>query len=523
MKSQLLLSSVIYASITACGADSGTSPVTIPVTIQETKVEAKSTTSTEAKVEAKAEGKTVSSAPAPTAAQTSQAAQSAANQAAAQAAQAAQNQTMPSALKLVNPSCIDPALDEIKAGVSIMLCDGSVVTGTLVATTTTVNNRPADCSGNNEIGCVTTNSFKAADLTNLSASNVRLNVTIAGITGSVAQESHSDCSANNQTGCVATSSYKAANLTNLSASNVKSGVTLAGVLGTLAQESHVDCTSNNQIGCVSNSTYKAVDTTLLVAGNLKNGVIIAGVTGSYPSASAPLASATATDDLTAATFNLKIKSDNTFEYFDSTGARHTQTGNSALVSENIKSDVSLFNVSGTLEPATPVTIDAWDLRTGVTVAGVTGKLKTHCRTFDGNSGASVPTADKCLDAEIWTDMTSTVSMFSDCASASGECMFKNKVSGLYFSKGFAGADKTTAANGCYNLTFGGFDDWRLPSTEEAIQAATQGASSRGFLKSIYGNWTTNTYSGNSYVAIMSNGVSALGNVATSYPYFCVRK
>ena len=440
--------------------------------------------------------------------------------------------------KAVNTGSIQPG--NIRSGVTIAGVSGSlsqeahsdctmdnetgcVTTATFraVSGSAPVPEAHVSCTADNQTGCIATSTYKAVNLSSLTAQNLRAGITVAGVVGTLTEEGHSSCTGNSQTGCVATSTFKSADLSNLTASNVRSGVSLAGVSGSLAVEAHADCTANGQTGCVSNSTYRATDTSNLLSANIKSGVTIAGVTGIYPSASAPLASATATPDLDSATFMAKIKSDSSFEYFDSTGARQTGNGNSLLTASNIKKDVSLFNVTGTVEPSP--TIDAWDLRSGITVGSITGKLKAHCRTYDRNAGSTVPTAEKCLDSDIWEDLTSTIQGYATCAVASGECLFKNRISGLYFSKGFAGANKTNASTGCDNLVYGGYSDWRLPSTEEAVQAATMGASTRGFLYSIYGNWSTNVYSGQSYIAIMSNAVATLADVNSSYAYFCVRK
>lgn len=554
MKTQLLFSIALYSMITACGADSGATPtVTIPVTVKETtstttEPTATASTETPAKVEAKAESKSVINTIAQ--AQTTSQSEGTGSQVSAPAQNPAPSESgSASALKLTAQNCIDPALNEIKAGVQIMLCDGSIATGTLVipaqpdlsnlssgnvrdgvtiaGVTGTYSNsstRPADCSGNAQVGCVTTATWKSASLTNLSNTNIRFGVTIAGVTGTVSEETHSSCTGENQQLCITTPTWRSVNWLTLSAANIKSGVVVAGVTGTLVAETHSDCTSNAQTGCVSNATYKAFDGSNLSAANIKNGVSIGGVTGNYPSATSPLASATATADLDAATFNLKIKSDAQFEYFDSTGARHTQTGNSALIAENIRSDVSLFNVSGTLEPAAPISLNAWDLREGISVSGVTGKLKTTCRTFDTNSGSTVPAAEKCLDAAIWEDLTPTVASGADCASAPSQCLMKNKITGLYYSRGFPAESKSNAVLLCSGLSYGGMTSgWRLPSTEEAIQASTMGATSRGFLSSTSNHWSTNVAAGFSYTVIMSNAVSTVSTTTTAYPYFCVHK
>ena len=55
--------------------------------------------------------------------------------------------------------------------------------------------------------------------------------TLFGSGGTATLESHSNCSADGATGCVTTSSYKSANMTNAVATNIKSGVTIAGILG----------------------------------------------------------------------------------------------------------------------------------------------------------------------------------------------------------------------------------------------------------------------------------------------------
>jgi hypothetical protein len=56
-------------------------------------------------------------------------------------------------------------------------------TGTLFGVAGTAVLKPSDCSANNVTGCVTTATYKSADLTNLSAGNIKSSVTIAGVTG----------------------------------------------------------------------------------------------------------------------------------------------------------------------------------------------------------------------------------------------------------------------------------------------------------------------------------------------------
>ncbi|MEI6832484.1 MAG: hypothetical protein WCL28_00715 [bacterium] len=55
--------------------------------------------------------------------------------------------------------------------------------------------------------------------------------TLFGSPGTATIESHSNCTSDGVTGCVTTASYKSANMTNAVATNIKSGVTIAGIAG----------------------------------------------------------------------------------------------------------------------------------------------------------------------------------------------------------------------------------------------------------------------------------------------------
>jgi hypothetical protein len=206
-----------------------------------------------------------------------------------------------------------------------------------------------------------------------------------------------ECSANGQEGCLTNETYKSADLSQLLASNIREGVTLAGVTGTLipqipsASASPVPsdnqsttsgtvsqcaapppaCSANEEIGCITTSSFKAADFSNLIAANIKTGATIAGVTGIYPSVLAPLAESSGTD-LTSLTATVPA---GTYQFFKSDGTRVTGTvsdagtvtpkttdqvlavslyrtftvkGDAALVPGNIRATTSLFGVTGTL-------------------------------------------------------------------------------------------------------------------------------------------------------------------------------
>jgi hypothetical protein len=73
-----------------------------------------------------------------------------------------------------------------------------------------------------------TQPYKAIDYDNINANKakIRTSLTIASAAGTLA-----DCNSNGVNGCVTTATYKSADLTNLAAGNVKRGVSIAGTTG----------------------------------------------------------------------------------------------------------------------------------------------------------------------------------------------------------------------------------------------------------------------------------------------------
>jgi hypothetical protein len=395
-----------------------------------------------------------------------------------------------SGLKLTMASCADPDASKVDSSVTYTNCAGVLVTGTM-----------GNCTENNQVGCITTSTYKAADTSNLIETNIKSGIAVAGVTGSYSGIVYSQCTANRQVGCITTNfyqavyqavqisaadikngsviagitgtytgsaspqcssnfqtscianaTYKAADLTNLVAANVRSTINIGGIVGSLevVGESHTDCTNNNQIGCVTTSTYKSADFTSLIASNIKSGALVAGVFGTYPSESTPLASSTGITNLDA-TMNTLLRSDAQFEWFDRAGTRYTATGTSNLTALNVKNGISLFGVTGTLSPGEQPS--AWDIRSIVNVNGVTGLAKMACR-------------DDTDDTTLMCDSASWITQ----ATVEGHLVYKDRFSNLkWIIPASAPMTWTSNASVCAALATsdGG---WRIPSRAEVKQA-----------------------------------------------------
>lgn len=450
---------------------------------------------------------------------------------------------------------------DIKAGVTI-----GGVTGSLEGESHVV------CANDGEVGCVTTDAFKAAKVAQVTAADLRSGVSLAGVTGSLAA-----CASDGSIDCIAVTAFKAADMSKVAAGNIKNGVTIAGVLGGYPSSTHPlsgASTSNDLVSLAastaagsyewwgpdgvrytgtvadagtvtptaasqsfSTSLYRqftvAGDGDLLPA-NVKAGVTIFGVSGNYPSASYPLPGADSTADLDSATFDAKIKSVAAFEWFDSTGARYTGSGDGDLVSANIASGQTIFGETGSLTAAADCTSDgqigcvttsrykamdtdssvisAWDIRHGKTAGGVSGSIAflrnmADASTYDRSSGtgasAGVDVFDTIDDTNSngvgfvfptaaptgWVQATGANWLrdsLSDNGSGGGtgnnstcdgteECVYKDRLTGAYWAKVTSTQDTwENAIAHCDGLSYGSYTDWRLPTQKEMLQAYVDG-------------------------------------------------
>jgi hypothetical protein len=472
--------------LSGCGADTGSTQSAQPLTPEEIKDENKEESKT-TKV-SKEDGNTA--APATETVSVKSAGASVDSTSSTSATATSSPVGVSSSLKLTMTDCVDPDASKVDSSVTYTKCDGTLVTGTMV-----------NCTENNQVGCVTTSTYKAADTSNLIETNIKSGVAVAGVTGSYSGVVYSQCTANRQVGCITTNfyqavyqavqisaadikngsiiagitgtytgsaspqcssnfqtscianaTYKAADLTNLVAANVRSTINIGGIVGSLVVvgESHTDCTGNSQIGCVTTSTYKSADFTGLIAGNIKSGALVAGIFGTYPSESNPLASSTGITNLDA-TMNTLLRTDAQFEWFDRAGTRYAATGTSNLTTLNVKNGVSLFGVTGTLSPGEQPS--AWDFRSSSVTNGVTGLVKMACR-------------DDTDDTTLMCDSASWITQ----ATVEGHLVYKDRFSNLkWIIPTSAPMTWTSNASVCAALATsdGG---WRIPSRAEVKQA-----------------------------------------------------
>ena len=202
----------------------------------------------------------------------------------------------------------DPNLtpENIKAGTTIF-----GVTGNFIES-------PGPCGSNGSQSCVATGSYfaaqactvngsqcylpnyvsssqplKAIDYDAIDADKMLASLSIDGKTGSIAERGSWDL-----TTTYPGDGYYTGTTNTPAAANILSGHTILGVAGS-ATAAPADCSVDGATACVAVADFPAVDKSLITAGNIKGGVEIIGVTGAYPSLAHPLASATATPDLSS--------------------------------------------------------------------------------------------------------------------------------------------------------------------------------------------------------------------------------
>lgn len=273
-------------------------------------------------------------------------------------------------LSSVTVNAVTSAIDQniaagnIKNGVTILGVQGSFDGGTLqnktVTPTTSQQSITAD-SPNYGLGTVTVNAVTSSIDNNISAGNIKKDVTILGITGNYdpqpnlsnlnitpstnAQEYNPAISGVDGYSLVTVNAVTSAIDQNIVAGNIKSGVTILGVQGTVQEgitpTGNINITNTQSTNVTNYATAQVVDANL-VAGNIKNGVSILGVSGSY-NPQPNLQSKSATPTTSAQT----IQPDNGYDGLSSVSiAAVTAAIDANIQSANILDGVTILGVTG---------------------------------------------------------------------------------------------------------------------------------------------------------------------------------
>ncbi|RYZ73731.1 MAG: DUF1566 domain-containing protein [Proteobacteria bacterium] len=330
----------------------------------------------------------------------------------------------------------------------------------------------ADCDAGNQAGCVATSIFKTMDLTlagtdislrsnnfntairspgnfefwdslgtrysvpgatNLSAANLKNNVTIFGETGqypSVAFPLPSASIAADLTNATFNAKVKSSAAfeywdsagnhqagtgdDDLIVGNIKDTVSIFGSAGTFAP----DCGTDGQIDCLANVNYKAAKLTNISAWDLRYGKSFAGVSGLS---------------------KLNCRS----------------LANQSIFNSDTMGPGNVATTAGTV-------LDWWD-----TVSGGGGALP-----FGWDSSSD------CNQSNI-TDLTTD----GMCDTSSDDCVMRDNISGLSWTESmpspgaapiYAGLNWSDSVALCDGLTFAGHSDWRLPTVKETMSAFVNG-------------------------------------------------
>lgn len=385
---------------------------------------------------------------------------------------------------------------------------------------------PSACTGELQNGCLVQGDFKAITVSSISAAKIKRGVAVLGVTGtypSAAQPLTDDTVATDLTSGNFDSLMASANSFEffdahgtqhlvqgsalLRPENIKDAKKVFAVTGNLKSSSG-PCAAPGAAGCTATTSFPAYDKSALTEGVIKNGATVLGVAGKYPSSSYPMANGGFTGAELGANFNGALTSAATFEFWDSHGDRYEVAGDGDIQPANIRSGKTIFGVHGTLNPSAE--IDPWDVLYGVNYtdsSGVakSGKIKTNCRNMtdsqssrrrlnsttvyqnrniDDRNGsrARMPNQNPFLkdryecNGEAFTLVSPDPSSNADCGS-SNRCIYLDRIAKVMWANAVSTSSPSrhsSALSSCRNLTWGGFNDWRLPTQKEALMAYVHG-------------------------------------------------
>ena len=391
----------------------------------------------------------------------------------------------------------------------------------------------ATCASDGAKGCVTTTDFPAVKAASLSAGTILAGTTLGGVAGTV-----SSCASDGATGCVATTTFKGADTSKLSAASFASGTSIAGVTGTAILEAHATCSKDGAVGCATSSSYAAAAATGL-GSKLLSDATVAGLTGNVtlpPAAMVRASNGAFGSGGTAITPTLADCS--TDGAVGCVATTSFKSANMAVATAaNITAAATVAGITGTHSPAcnsdgqtgctatgaykSAAAVATTDLRSGRTLGGVSGNLKTNCRNgvnntyynFDGavgslpatsQTGGTTPdfwdtvddynnfaatlvmgwSTDNLCDSSMWQDVTTADggTTTTSCGANPTNCQYKDLISGLTVTKLIASSMTWSSTMiGCSATTYGGYSagSWRLPTQKELMSLHAHGIAAVG--------------------------------------------
>lgn len=153
---------------------------------------------------------------------------------------------------------------DVRTGSKDCLTNSSTATTTTAPTTapTTTISIP-QCDGNAQVGCVTNQKYRSADLSKLSPANIRNGVDVAGVRGDYPSKNS-----------------PLAGEFQISPENLRSGVEFLGVVGTLVEPKNIpECSADGAVGCLTTERFRPVDTETISPWDVRSGVVLGGTYG----------------------------------------------------------------------------------------------------------------------------------------------------------------------------------------------------------------------------------------------------
>jgi len=335
------------------------------------------------------------------------------------------------------------------------------------------------------------------------------------------------------------------------------------------------CTADGYAGCLSSASFPAAQAAGL-ASKVLSGSKVAGVAGNVtlPSVSNVLTTVaygasgiSSVGTLTLPTAANVRATNGTF------GAGGTATTPTLA---DCSSDGQTGCVTSGMLPAAAITgFSTWNIRAGTTLAGLSGTLKTNCRSavssaynYDGAVGSLPATAISSgtafdywdttddysgiaankvtawssatyCDSSTWTDVTTTNGGTSNVVcGTSSTCIYRDQITNLQVTGILSSGSNTTntgapatnawsaAVNACAGSTYGGYaaGTWRLPTQKELLSLYEHGIVSlvsANFmtLANMQGLfWSSSTASAgttSAWIVLLARGESSNGTAKTT--------